>query len=183
MLQEGTTKPARLRVNTLLKDFRLDNQPTVEDLPREIAEILCYINESIFDPHLTVRTLKIHCRIRDNNASSRFRYFMGLTIKEYIEELRLEAAALLLRESTICILEVAASIGYYHLQTFYRVFQRKHGCTPAEYRKALGPADASASADESPSGTLKGPLFSRQSVLGWILASQVMGPLAELIAL
>lgn len=182
MLQGCSTKPARLRVSTLLEDFRLGNRPTGENLPREIIEILRYINESIFDPHLTVRILKERCRIRDNNVSSRFRYFMGLTIKEYIEELRLEAAALLLRERTICIFEVAASIGYYHLQTFYRVFQRKHGCTPAEYRKALEPDDAPSTADDFPPGYLKGTVL-RRSILSWIIASQIAGSLAEMCAL
>lgn len=170
MLQGCVSKRTRLGIDNLLDDFRLENRPAAQDLPREISEILSHINEALFDSRLNVRVLKERCHIRDNNISSRFRYFMGISIKEYIEELRLEAAELLLRESAISIFEVAASIGYYHLQTFYRVFQRKHDCTPAEYRKAIEPPGAPAS-------------VLRRSILGLIFAGQILDSLAEMCTL
>jgi AraC-like DNA-binding protein len=130
----------QLQVHAILEDFRLEHRLKNNNLPRAVRDVLDCINEALFDSRLNVRFLKVHCRIRDNNISSRFRYVTGVTIKDYIEGLRLEAAELLLRERAISIFDVAASVGYYHPQTFYRAFQRKYGCTPAAYREKHGPA-------------------------------------------
>jgi AraC-like DNA-binding protein len=111
-------------------------------LPREIREVLAHIHQNLFDLRLNVRHLKSCCRIRDNNVSSRFRYLMGMTIKQYVEILRMEAASRLLRKEEIGILDVSVSVGYHNLQTFYRAFERYYGCTPASYRRGLlSPAD------------------------------------------
>lgn len=133
MRQEWVSKE-QLQVQATLEIFRLEHRYKDNDLPRIVSEIIDYINEVIFDPRLNVKFLKSQCRIRDHNFSSRFRYIMGVTIKGYIEELRLEAAELLLREIAISVFDVASSVGYYHPQTFYRAFERRFHCTPAEYR-------------------------------------------------
>lgn len=146
-MQQGCISRAQLQVKAILEDFRLEHRPKSKDLPREVCEILEHINEALFDTKLNVRVLKSRCRIRDNNISSRFRYVMGVTIKEYIEELRLAAAERLLREKDLSIFDVAASVGYYHPQTFYRAFQRKYDCTPAEYREGHGLVKRSRSKD------------------------------------
>jgi two-component system, response regulator YesN len=122
-------------VQGVLCEFLSSKRPSHEDLPREIREVLGQIHQNLFDLHLNVRYLKSRCRIRDNNVSSRFRYLIGVTIKQYVESLRMEAAGLLLSEADLGIFDVAASVGYYNLQTFYRVFERHFHCTPASYRR------------------------------------------------
>lgn len=127
----------QIRVASILGDFLQKNLPGREDLPREIQEVLAHIHQHLFDLRLNVRYLKSSCRIRDNNVSSRFRYLMGVTIKQYVETLRMEAASRLLRQEEIGIFDVSVAVGYCTLQTFYRAFERYHGCTPAKYRHLL----------------------------------------------
>lgn len=122
-------------VQSVLDDFLRKHRPSHEDLPREIREVLAHIHQNLFDLQLNVRHLKSSCRIRDNNVSSRFRYLVGMTIKQYVEALRMEAATHLLLSQDIGIFDVSISVGYYNLQTFYRAFERHHGCTPASYRR------------------------------------------------
>jgi AraC-like DNA-binding protein len=124
-------------VQEVLEGFAQESRPPHEDLPREIREILACIHQNLFDLHLNVRLLKSCCRIRDNNVSSRFRSTMGITIKQYVEALRMEAASRLLRDRGIGILDIAFAVGYSNLQTFYRAFERRHGCTPANYRRSF----------------------------------------------
>ncbi|HEX5717449.1 MAG TPA: AraC family transcriptional regulator [Thermoanaerobaculia bacterium] len=124
-------------MQSILDDFLRKNRPSQEDLPREIREVLAHIHVNLFDLELNVRSLKSCCRIRDNNVSSRFRYLMGMTIKQYVEGLRMEAAARLLRNEDVGIFDVSIAVGYNSLQTFYRAFGRHCGCTPAEYRRRL----------------------------------------------
>jgi AraC family transcriptional regulator len=122
-------------VQSVLDDFLRKHKPSYEDLPREIREVLAHIHQNLFDLQLNVRHLKSICRIRDNNVSIRFRYLMGITIKQYVEALRMEAAARLLCAQDIGIFDISISVGYYNLQTFYRAFERHHGCTPASFRR------------------------------------------------
>jgi AraC-like DNA-binding protein len=137
-----------IRVQSLLQDFLHKHRPPNDDLPREIREVLSHIHQNLFDLQLNVRHLKSSCRIRDNNVSSRFRCMMGMTIKQYVETLRMEAASRLLRKEEIGIFDVAFSVGYYNLQTFYRAFERYYGCTPASYRRSpFSPADHTAQGD------------------------------------
>ncbi len=127
----------QLWMESVLCEFLQDHRPSHQDLPREIQEVLTHIHQHLFDLQLNVRSLKSCCRIRDNNIASRFRYMIGMTIKQYVEALRMEAAARLLRKEEIGIFDVAVSVGYYNLQTFYRAFERCFGCTPAQYRRTL----------------------------------------------
>jgi AraC-like DNA-binding protein len=106
-------------------------------LPTDIQRVLSYIEENAFDPELNVQRIKLHCRLRDNNVSSRFRFFTGTTIRDYLEARRMEAAADLLLQGTATILEVAFAVGYNNLQTFYGAFRRTFSCTPDEYRREV----------------------------------------------
>src|SRR5215216_5228283 len=94
-------------VQSVLDEFLRKHHPSHEDLPREIREILSHIHQNLFDLRLNVRHLKSCCRIRDNNVSSRFRYLMGMTTKQYVEILRMEAASRLLRKEEIGIFDVS----------------------------------------------------------------------------
>lgn len=107
------------------------------ELPADIQRVLSYIEENAFDPELNVQRIKLHCRLRDNNVSSRFRFFLGITIRDYLEARRMEAAADLLLQGTATILEVAFDVGYNNLQTFYGAFRRKYSCTPDTYRREV----------------------------------------------
>lgn len=114
-------------------------RPSDHGLSPEIREVLRCIHSDPFDAKLSVKTLKSRCGIRDNNVSCRFRCEMGVTIKLYIERQRMEAARqLLVLEHGLGIAEIAQLVGYDHLQTFYRCFRRRFGCTPAIYRVERG---------------------------------------------
>jgi AraC-like DNA-binding protein len=108
-----------------------------EDLPADIRRVLAYIEENAFDPELNVQRIKLDCRLRDNNVSSRFRFFLGTTIRDYLESRRMEAAAARLMESRATVLEVAFAVGYNNLQTFYGAFRRRYSCTPDAYRRNM----------------------------------------------
>jgi len=115
----------------------LSESSSERKLPADIQRVLSYIEENAFDPELNVQRIKLHCRLRDNNVSSRFRFFTGTTIRDYLEARRMEAAADLLLQGTATIMEVAFAVGYNNLQTFYGAFRRKYSCTPDAYRREV----------------------------------------------
>ena len=100
---------------------------------RTVDSMLDCIHRHVFETDFDVAKLRRLCRIADNNQSSRFRLLVGLTPRAYIERLRLDAAACLLREHPDAnVLDIAYLVGYEHPQTFYRAFRRRFGGPPGE---------------------------------------------------
>lgn len=64
-----------------------------------------------------------------------FKIYTGKKISEYINELRIVKAADELREKDTTITDVAFSVGFESLSTFYRVFQKIMGESPKNYRE------------------------------------------------
>lgn len=122
-------------IESELERVRLERVPPTWGTSCHVRDLLHGIHASPFDPALNVRSLKMRCRIRDNNVAYHFKYETGLSIKEYIEGLRIAAAGELLRGGGFNNWEVARAVGYTHLQTFYRAFRRHLGCTPGDFRE------------------------------------------------
>lgn len=119
-----------------IKLLRPDSPGARPSFPPDIERLVRYIETRLFDPELNAKVIQHRCGLRDHNTSSRFRFYVGATIRDYLEDLRLEAAVRLLRESPSTVLEVAFSVGYNNLQTFYGAFRRRFACTPAAFRHA-----------------------------------------------
>ena len=65
----------------------------------------------------------------------RFKSATGFALLEYVQSLRLEAAAELLESSDQPMEEIAYRVGYEDITFFRRLFRRRKGVTPAEYRR------------------------------------------------
>jgi transcriptional regulator GlxA family with amidase domain len=119
-----------------LDRFRDEVQPDLASLPREIAEILRFVHNHLFDSGLNVAAARRSCGLRNNNVSTAFRLTVGMGLREYIETLRLQAAERLLRDGGLEVYLVAMAVGYDHQETFCRAFQRQLRQTPSEHRLA-----------------------------------------------
>ena len=65
----------------------------------------------------------------------RFKKEVGIGVKEYIDDYRIEAAKGMLLQSDASVTEVAASAGYSDSSSFIKQFHRKVGCSPTAFRK------------------------------------------------
>ncbi|NWG04074.1 MAG: PocR ligand-binding domain-containing protein [Syntrophaceae bacterium] len=66
-----------------------------------------------------------------------FRKEMGITFLEYLTSVRLSIAKRLLKETSMTALEVCLEIGYQDPSHFAKVFKKREGVHPSEYRKKL----------------------------------------------
>jgi len=112
-------------------DFVLQELPQASCLQRDVAAVLEFIHTHLFESSLNVNTVKLGCRIKNNNISTRFRIGLGLGIREYIEKLRLYAALRLLQDRRFEIYLIAMAVGYEHQETFCRAFRRHFGYPPS----------------------------------------------------
>ncbi len=67
--------------------------------------------------------------------SSQFNHFTKKSIRDYINELRIEDAKFLLQNSELNITEVALSVGYSDSNYFSNVFKKITGISPMKFRK------------------------------------------------
>lgn len=58
---------------------------------------------------------------------------MGMTYNQLILKLRMEKAAVLLRQQNSSIEKIAYAVGYSTVSSFYRTFTKYYGCTPKQY--------------------------------------------------
>ena len=64
-----------------------------------------------------------------------FKTETGLTITQYLRDLRLEKAHMLLTETFLSVKEIGSSVGIPHQSKFCQYFTEKYGVTPTEYQK------------------------------------------------
>ena len=71
--------------------------------------------------------------ITPNYLSKRFRSEMGMSLREYINQLRIEDAKRLLLSTNATISEVASEVGYDNISYFSTVFRKICGMSPIEW--------------------------------------------------
>ena len=71
----------------------------------------------------------------------------GCTFTELLQTARFSRAAVLLRETDLSVISVAAAVGYENTAFFYRQFAARYGCTPGEYRRMIRGTGNSAKSD------------------------------------
>ena len=67
-----------------------------------------------------------------------FKNAKGMSIEEYLIEIRTRAAKTLLSETQFSCTSIASLVGYSHYATFFRIFKQRTGLTPQEYRAQHG---------------------------------------------
>ena len=80
-----------------------------------------------------------YARAPERTVKRRFKTATGLTIIDYVQNLRVEAAKRLLESSDEAADEIGAAVGYEDASFFRRLFKRRTGVTPGRYRRVFQP--------------------------------------------
>ena len=84
---------------------------------------------------LRTADLSVVAEISPGHLVRAFKKTTGRTVRDYIEDVRLQRAYALLGESTIPLKQVAARLGFGTPSSFTLAFRRATGTTPARYRR------------------------------------------------
>ncbi|MDD4796884.1 MAG: helix-turn-helix transcriptional regulator, partial [Eubacteriales bacterium] len=106
--------------------------------PRELAGLknaLSYIYDHLSDP-LSADTLSNVAQYSKYHFLRMFKRHMGLTTTAYINLMRLERSARLLRTTELSVTEVCAQCGFGNVSYFIKCFSRHYGVTPLAFRKS-----------------------------------------------
>lgn len=87
-----------------------------------------------YNKPLDRKTIAQNLGVSNNHLARLFKHYYGMTISEYIIELRMEEATRLLTHTDMEITEVALKAGVKSMSNFYKIFKERTGFTPKEYR-------------------------------------------------
>jgi AraC-like DNA-binding protein len=129
---------ARLRY--LIKELKTLPAPGPSTLALAIGEaatrriaILRFIENHYAEP-TTLPDLARRLGLSESRTSHLVRASCGQSFRELLIQKRLHVAMDLLRESDISVLDVALASGFTDIAHFHRLFRRRIGTTPAQYR-------------------------------------------------
>ncbi|MCY9670471.1 AraC family transcriptional regulator [Paenibacillus alginolyticus] len=94
-----------------------------------------YIEEHYSNPELSLNHLEDEFGINGKYLSFLFREEIGVKFVDYLSQVRLEYAKVLLLETQSSVQDIANQVGYTNSMTFIRAFKKCFGVTPGEYRK------------------------------------------------
>lgn len=108
---------------------------TVEDDSRRILKVKNFISKNYMD-ELRLPELASLAGMSSSAFSRFFKLHTGRNISEYIIDLRLGYAARMLVDTDKCISEIGFDCGFNNLSNFNRIFKKKKGCSPSEFRES-----------------------------------------------
>ena len=110
---------------------RLTPEP---EYPELLMRMLLWIQRN-FTGDATLSAVSAHFGVSKTYAARLFRTHLSTTLTGYVNELRLQHAAELLRLSAMNISQIAAAVGFGDVYYFSRLFRRRFRISPSAYRK------------------------------------------------
>ncbi len=130
---------AYLLVRHLLCSYRTDSLTAERALAEKnkasrVGEIVTYIGYNAHEP-ITTASLAAAFHMDEHYLCRLFKSQMGVPPGKYINAYRVEKAEALLRNTDLCITDVALAVGFDDASYFARIFKKQTGLTPREYKK------------------------------------------------
>ncbi len=104
--------------------------------PEAVHRARYYVRDNLGE-RITLEEVARHVGLSQHHFSRLFRQASGLTLTEYINRSRIEAARQLLLKADARVSEVAFEVGYQSLSQFNRSFLRITGRSPLDYRRQI----------------------------------------------
>ena len=88
------------------------------------------------DPSRTLQEIAHSCQISASRLSHLFKVEIGINVKNYRLNCRLQVAAAMLVSTGTPIKQIAYTMGYRHTSSFVRAFKSHFGLSPTCYRRS-----------------------------------------------
>ncbi|MDE6131559.1 MAG: AraC family transcriptional regulator, partial [Muribaculaceae bacterium] len=117
----------------VLSSSSFTNAPACTD-SRRVRKVQQYIQEH-FKEEIRLQELANLVGMSPTAFSRFFKLRTGRSISDYMIDIRLGIATRLLVDSTMSVAEICYDCGFNNVSHFNRIFRRKKGCSPREFRE------------------------------------------------
>ncbi|WP_127585397.1 helix-turn-helix domain-containing protein [Paenibacillus koleovorans] len=119
----------------------LSPMPMPKQMPSALSMIVARIDAE-YDTPLSLAGLAAEFQLSPQHLGRLFKQATDCTLIEYLNRTRIEAARKLLRETELKVIEIAMRSGFDSIVHFGRVFKKRTGTTPLQYRKQAAASDS-----------------------------------------
>ncbi|NTV64791.1 MAG: helix-turn-helix domain-containing protein, partial [Oscillochloris sp.] len=105
-----------------------------------IQQALDYIRQNHQRPDISLGDVADAVHISPSHLSHLLKARAGVSYKQQLTSLRIEAAKRLLQSTNLSVNAIGERVGYHNATNFYRLFNRETGMTPSEFRRQAGEA-------------------------------------------
>ncbi len=102
-----------------------------------LDEIIDFLRTNFYNPNISLDSVSSGYKISASYLSQFFKEQTGQNFSDYLEELRMKEACVLLTNQSLTVEEIAGRVGYNTPYSFRRAFKRCIGKLPNEYRGNL----------------------------------------------
>jgi AraC-like DNA-binding protein len=106
---------------------------TISSMTRRQISIMRFV-ERHYHEDMTLGMLAAYLCLSESRTSHMVRQSCGVSFRELLIQRRLRAATELLRDTRMSVLQTAMSTGFGDVAHFHRLFRRRIGMTPLQYR-------------------------------------------------
>ena len=99
-----------------------------------VRECEAFLKENFLEESVVMKAVA-QSRIAGRTLKRRFKDATGLSIIDYVQNLRIEKAKHLLETTDLPVDEIGGFVGYENLSFFRQLFRRRCGLSPANYRR------------------------------------------------
>jgi AraC-like DNA-binding protein len=110
------------------------DMPTVQGNDEALMErVVQSVNRHLGDSDFSVEQLCEEAAISRAHLHRKMKEMTGLSVTEFIRNIRMEQAARLLREQKLNITQVAYTVGFSNLGYFSTIFRKHFGVSPRSF--------------------------------------------------
>jgi YesN/AraC family two-component response regulator len=102
-----------------------------------INKVVDYIRINYSDVDLSIKTLADYVYLTPTYLSGLFKKNMGITIGQYIVDVRIANAKVYLKDPGLKFYQISVMVGYEDANYFAKIFKKKTGMTLTEYKESL----------------------------------------------
>lgn len=106
-----------------------------ENVNKDIADIIKYINENIYK-NITVNDVADYMNFNRSYLSRKFKSELGIDLSSYIKNAKLEESKNLLKHSNMSISEISNLLCFSSQSHFQNAFKKQYEMTPQTFRKS-----------------------------------------------
>lgn len=100
-----------------------------------IKHVIEYINQNLDNKELCIKILAQEVYLTPTYLSNLFKKKTGRTIGQYLTDVRVKEAKKILKNPQLKLYQIAEMVGYEDANYFAKIFKKKTGMLPSEYRE------------------------------------------------